>query len=301
MQRESVNAYSIEGIEQRNYANVLGVTIDAIEMEKARELASVWRAIVRGVGLAEHIQVIADGMVCVGRINRNGGRLAAGEHGSVAQAIKIRLRNTFDPDMKLVSARRNRMNGERACGTGNIVQRSGQCDYDGTHLRMNIAEDEGDPFVRKRHLARASTLIQTQIEALAVEEGKHIVKEGIFVRKADHAADRNDEQMRNECPILLNEGEVSGRRRLDGRRVPDRCKPHDRRRRMRFSSLANNDVSGEFRCAGARLLRTRRDEPGSDCEGGEQSGEPGRSLWHGQNLYPAATPITSLNVVGAVT
>ncbi len=40
MQRESVNAYSIEGIEQRNYANVLGVTIDAVEMEKASAMVA---------------------------------------------------------------------------------------------------------------------------------------------------------------------------------------------------------------------------------------------------------------------
>src|SRR6185312_15422342 len=49
-----------------------------------REVASVWRAVVGWIGLAEHIQVIADGMVCAGRINRSCGRLAAGEHDSVA-------------------------------------------------------------------------------------------------------------------------------------------------------------------------------------------------------------------------
>src|SRR6185437_6382259 len=175
--------------------------------------------------------------------------------------------------MNLVGARRNRMNGERACGTCNIVQRSGQCDYHGTHLRMNIAEDEGNSFARKHHLARASTFIQAQIETLAVEQGKHIVKERILVRKADHATDRNDEQMRSESSILLNEREVSGGRRLDDRRVSEGSKPHDHRRQMRLSSLANNDASGEFRRAGARLLRTGRDETGGDCKGRDKSGE----------------------------
>src|SRR6185437_12616136 len=120
-------------------------------------------------------------------------------------------------------------------------------------------------------------------------------------RKADHATDRNDEQMRSESSILLNEREVSGGRRLDDRRVSEGSKPHDHRRQMRLSSLANNDASGEFRRAGARLLRTGRDETGGDCKGRDKSGEAGGSLCQPQNLYPAAIPITSLNVVGAVT
>ena len=44
-----------------------------------------------------------------------------------------------------------------------------QCDYHGAHLRVNVAEDVGDTgFVELDNL-RTSTLIQTEIEALAVE------------------------------------------------------------------------------------------------------------------------------------
>lgn len=200
----------------------------------------------------------ADGAVRARRIDDDVGGLAVGESDSTAQAVEIGLRRSFDPDMDLVRAGGNWMNGEQAVGPDGLIERSVQRDDDCAHLWMDIAEDVRYTFAREPDLTRATCLVQAKIEALSVEKRKDIVEEGILVWKADHATHGDDQQMRYECAILLNQREV-GWSRLKGWRLGDGREPHDDRGRVGLGGRAKDDASVERGRVGARLLCTSQD------------------------------------------
>jgi hypothetical protein len=61
---------------------------------------------------------------------------------------------------------------------------------------VNIAEDVGHSFPGENDILRFPCLIETEIESLAVEQGKDVVKEGIGVGKRDDAPHRNNQEVR---------------------------------------------------------------------------------------------------------
>src|ERR1700684_2977746 len=70
---------------------------------------------------------------------------------------------------------------------------------------MNVAEDIRDPRLIELHKLRAAALIQSQIEAFAIEQGEHIVKKRIVVGKLHLAARWNHNQQGMETFVLLHQ------------------------------------------------------------------------------------------------
>src|SRR5580765_267345 len=114
-----------------------------------------------------------------------------------------------------------------------VIRRSQGHDYR-AHLRVNVTEDKGHARLVELDKPCRSAFIKPEIEALALEQRKHIMKERIVVGKLDLAANRNHDQRRLKAFVLLHElrnsgGVLSGR--LECR--SNRCQPDDRLRSVR--------------------------------------------------------------------
>src|ERR1700722_19754845 len=100
---------------------------------------------------------------------------------------------------------------------------------------MDVAEDERNAGLVELHELRGATLIQSEIEAFAVEQRKDIVKKRIAVGKLDLPARRDHEQRRLETFISLHE--LRKRRSLlrcrRHRSTPERREPHHNLRSVR--------------------------------------------------------------------
>src|SRR5262249_26135601 len=104
----------------------------------------------------------------------------------------------------------------------------------------------------KANVARGTCFVEAEVEALAVVQRENVVKERIFVRKLDDGAGRNDEHVRLEGLVALEElwNGLSARdaRRLFSARVVDGYEPDSdaRRIRGRFCFLARSGSRREF-------------------------------------------------------
>jgi len=116
----------------------------------------------------------------------------------------------LNPHMQVVFAIGNISDVEDPLLISDRVERRGQRDNNCAHLRMNVAEDIRNAFARKHHAACRPCLVESKIETPSIEERKYIVKERICIRKRNTAADRNDQQMRREHFILLQQRKVAG-------------------------------------------------------------------------------------------
>src|SRR5579871_6424474 len=85
---------------------------------------------------------------------------------------------------------------------------------------MDVAEDIGHPFAIEADGAGRAGFVKTEVEPLAVEEREDIVKEGVLIRKFNTGTCRNDEQMRRELLVLLNQ---TVRRRMSSRGSSRTC------------------------------------------------------------------------------
>src|SRR5208337_968799 len=68
---------------------------------------------------------------------------------------------------------------------------------------MDVTEDVGNSLAIEMHSARRAGFIESKVEALAVEQGKHIVEPGITIRKIHRGSLGDDQQMRFESLVLL--------------------------------------------------------------------------------------------------
>ena len=78
-------------------------------------------------------------------------------------------------------------------------------DHYGAHLGMNVAEDERNAGLVELHGLSAAALVESEIEAFAVEQRKDIVKKRIPVGKLDLPARRDHQQRRLETFVLLHQ------------------------------------------------------------------------------------------------
>ena len=94
---------------------------------------------------------------------------------------------------------------------------------------MNVAKDEGDAGFVELDEARGSAFVESEVEALSLEQRKHIVKKWIVVGKLNFAANRDHQQRRLKAFIFLHELRNLGgflTRRHDRR--ANRSQPDDR-------------------------------------------------------------------------
>src|SRR5581483_12228906 len=87
--------------------------------------------------------------------------------------------------------------------SGNSIVRSRQRYYDRAHLRMDVAEDVRHPRFVETHFSRCARLVKPEVEALSLEQRKHIVEERVAVRKFHHRADGHNEQVGIEAVVVL--------------------------------------------------------------------------------------------------
>src|SRR5580658_3868559 len=71
---------------------------------------------------------------------------------------------------------------------------------------MNIAEYVRDSFPAESYLLRRACLIKAQVEAASLEFREDVVKEGISIGKVHDTSDWDDEQVRCELFVLLQQG-----------------------------------------------------------------------------------------------
>src|ERR1700730_13447593 len=86
------------------------------------------------------------------------------------QLIQRWLPLSLDPDMDLILAGRDISQMKKAMFIRDAVVRGGERKHDGTHFRVDIAEDIGDALAREAHTPARSRLIQAEVELLAIEE-----------------------------------------------------------------------------------------------------------------------------------
>ena len=95
---------------------------------------------------------------------------------------------------------------------------------------MNVAEDVTDPWPIKNNGARRSRLIKSKIESLSFEEGKHVVKKWILIRKLDGRTDWHHDDMRRERLVFLQQAGAVCSLRFNNMRITERREPDDRAR-----------------------------------------------------------------------
>jgi hypothetical protein len=97
------------------------------------------------------------------------------------------------------------VNGDVVARVSDGVERRGEADDDGAHLRMDVAKDVGDAGAREGYGLGGTGFVEAEVESLAVVEGEDVVKEGVGVGKLHDAADGNNLQMRHEGAVLLQQ------------------------------------------------------------------------------------------------
>src|SRR5688572_617759 len=94
---------------------------------------------------------------------------------------------------------------------------------------MNVAEYTHDSRLLECLALRSSRSVESDIEGLAAEVGKRIVKDGIKVGKVDGAAGGNGDHVRSEMTVALDHLDaLRGRRRYSG--AVDGFQPDDHAR-----------------------------------------------------------------------
>src|SRR5271165_1880389 len=133
----------------------------------------------------------------------------------------------FVPNMQRVTSSRHRRNGELTLFIGNGKVLAGEYDHHCAHLRMNVAEDVGDPFAIKVDGARRARFVKSKVKALAVEQGKDVVKPGVKVGKIHGGSFGDHEHVKfKHLVLLLQDGMYWGRWRGAIRVGPDGSEPH---------------------------------------------------------------------------
>src|ERR1700674_3936861 len=108
-------------------------------------------------------------------------------------------------DVHLVASRDHVPNADLAPPIGNrIVGSIHRNDYR-AHLRVNVAEDKGNAGLVELDKLSCAALVESQIEPLAVEQRKYIVKKRILVGELDLSAGWNHKQGRLKALVLLHQ------------------------------------------------------------------------------------------------
>jgi len=116
--------------------------------------------------------------------------------------------------LQFIATWRDIRNADVSTRIGDCVIRRRQGDDYGTHLRMNVAEDKRDARLVELDKTRGSAFIEPEVEALALEERKHVVKERIMIGEIYDRTDLHDEYMRFKCFVALRKNPADWR--IDG-------------------------------------------------------------------------------------
>ncbi len=109
------------------------------------------------------------------------------------------------PDAQGVNPRWHIGNLYCAPPIGDSVIRGRERYDDGAHLSMDVAKNVRNSGLIEQHVASGAGFIESEIEALAFEQGKYIVKKRIAVWKIDAAASWYNKDMGIELLVFLNE------------------------------------------------------------------------------------------------
>jgi len=198
---------------------------------------------------------------------RNGNqrqRQAALRHAEDAlQKMQIVGQRALVKNVQLVLSGRDPVDAELARFRRHSVPRRVHNGDDGAHQRVDLAEDPHDAGAPEGDAAGGSRSVQRQIERLAREVGKRVVKEGIEVGKIHRAAHGHGHHVRLEGLVLLLHFHVL--RRGSRRGAAYRFEPQHHTRIVPVAAhrdlLRIGDFHLAFQVGGAQCSR-RRQPPG---------------------------------------
>jgi len=152
-------------------------------------------------------------------------------HGT-AEAFESVGQAAFVPDVQVVFAIRDSGNGNGAGLVGNRVIRRIHSHDNCAHLRMNIAEEKADACMVEADGVGGTSFIEPEIETLAIEERKDVVKEGIAIREVHDGTDADNGEVRMKRLILLDDLRLLAGVGGSWYSVVGRNEPHDHFRRV---------------------------------------------------------------------
>src|SRR5664280_2210435 len=123
--------------------------------------------------------------------------------------LQDRFRNSFYPQMQFVFSGSNVAKVKCSAGICNRIERCGERQNHRAHRWMNVAEDIRYAFAREGDCLSGTGFVKTEIETLAVEEREDIMKERIGVGELHSCADGDNQQVRREHAVLLQQRVVS--------------------------------------------------------------------------------------------
>jgi hypothetical protein len=170
-----------------------------------------------GVGFAEFVLVVLH--EAAGDLDGEGTEVGVGAGGvyDAAEGFEAVDGDVFGPDVEAVAAGRDAVHGQAAVGCGDAVVGGAEGDDDGAHLGVDVAEDVGDTFAVEDDGALGVGFVEAEVEALAVEEGEDVVEEGVEVGELDAGAGGDDQDVRGELLILLDQGVLLVGARREGK------------------------------------------------------------------------------------
>src|SRR5258706_1722818 len=169
---------------------------------------------------------------------------------------------------------------------GNRIVRSIQRNHHGAHLSVYVAKDKRNARLVEFDKLSGATLVEPEIEALAVEQRKDIEEEGIVVGKLHLPARLDYQQRRLKTLVLLHQLRdwQSLRGRRGNGRASQRCKPdHNLRSAIHMAAVSSElNLALEF-----DILRRGRER---DKDTGQQQQPPNQPAMceskHLQNSMP---------------
>lgn len=137
-------------------------------------------------------------MACGTLRNRGDGELAKiGRIGrqmdTASELFEDRFRYSLHPHMQLIVSRRDVAKMKCAVAICDHIERCGESKDDSAYLRMNVTEDVRHTLAGEYYFFGGTCFVKAEVESLAVEERKDIMKERIGVWKLHHATDRNNQ------------------------------------------------------------------------------------------------------------
>jgi hypothetical protein len=112
---------------------------------------------------------------------------------TASELFEDRSRYSLYPHMQLIISRRHFAKMKCAIAICDHIERSGESKDDSAHLRMNVTEDVRHTLAGEYCFFRGTSFVKAEVESLAIEERKDIMKERIGVWELHHATDRNNQ------------------------------------------------------------------------------------------------------------
>jgi hypothetical protein len=112
---------------------------------------------------------------------------------TASELLEDRFRYALHPHMQFIVSRRDVAKMECAVAICDHIEGCGETKDDSAHLRMNVTEDVRYTLAGEYYFFGGTSFVKAEVESLAIEERKDIMKGKIGVWELHHATDRNNQ------------------------------------------------------------------------------------------------------------